>query len=75
MITINLRPGQKRKRAGSPFAGVAGRAKALGARVKDPLLLAAAAAWMLPPAVRDPLLRERGDRILEERYRTLRVEP
>ena len=46
MITINLRPGQKRKRAGSPFAGVAGRAKALGARVKDPLLLAAAAAWI-----------------------------
>ena len=46
MITINLRPGQKRKRAGSPFAGVAGRAKALGARVKDPLLLAAGAAWI-----------------------------
>ncbi len=46
MITINLRPGQKRKRAGSPFAGVAGRARAIGARVKDPLLIAAAAAWI-----------------------------
>ena len=39
------------------------------------ILLAAAAAWMLPPAVRDPLLRERGDRTLEERYRPLRAEP
>jgi Tfp pilus assembly protein PilN len=46
MITINLRPGQKRKRTGSPFAGVGGHARALGARVKDPLLLAAAAAWI-----------------------------
>ena len=46
MITVNLRPGQKRKRTGSPFAGVGERAKALGARVKDPLLLAAAAAWI-----------------------------
>src|SRR6476661_5474842 len=46
MITINLRPGQKRKRTGSPFAGVGERAKALGARVKDPLLIAAAAAWI-----------------------------
>ena len=46
MITINLRPGQKRKRGGSPFAGVSERAKAIGARVKDPLLLAAAAAWI-----------------------------
>lgn len=46
MITVNLRPGQKRKRTGSPFAGVSERAKAIGARVKDPLLLAAAAAWI-----------------------------
>ena len=44
------------------------------ARVREQSL-AAAAAWMLPPAVRDPLLRERGDRILEERYRPLRAEP
>lgn len=46
MITVNLRPGQKRKRGGSPFAGVSERAKAIGVRVKDPLLLAAAAAWI-----------------------------
>ena len=46
MITVNLRPGQKRKRTGSPFAGVSERAKAIGARVKDPILLAAAAAWI-----------------------------
>ena len=46
MITVNLRPGQKRKRTGSPFAGVSERAKVIGARVKDPLLLAAAAAWI-----------------------------
>jgi Tfp pilus assembly protein PilN len=46
MITVNLRPGQKRKRTGSPFAGVSARAKAIGARVKDPLLLASAAAWI-----------------------------
>ena len=45
MITVNLRPGQKRKRTGSPFAGVSERAKAIGARVKDPILLAAAA-WI-----------------------------
>jgi 2-polyprenyl-6-methoxyphenol hydroxylase-like FAD-dependent oxidoreductase len=36
---------------------------------------AAAAVWVLPPAVRDPLLRERGDRILVERYGELRAEP
>lgn len=46
MITINLRPGQKRKRAGSPLQGVVERVRALGASVKDPLLLAAAAGWV-----------------------------
>ena len=47
MITINLRPGLKRKRAGSPLDGLGERVKALGAKVKDPMLLAAAAAWII----------------------------
>ena len=46
MITINLRPGLKRKRAGSPLAGVGEQLRAVGARVKDPLLIAAAASWI-----------------------------
>jgi Tfp pilus assembly protein PilN len=51
MITINLRPGQKRKRTGSPFAGVTEQLKGIGARVKDPLLLAAAASWIVVAGV------------------------
>ncbi len=48
MITINLRPGQKRKRQGSPIlAGLGERFKVVGDRVKDPLLVAAAAAWII----------------------------
>ncbi len=47
MITINLRPGQKRKRAGNPFKDVGERFRALGTRVKDPLLIGAAAAWVI----------------------------
>jgi Tfp pilus assembly protein PilN len=46
MITVNLRPGLKRKRAGSPLAGAFAGAKAFGARVKDPALLVAVAAWV-----------------------------
>ena len=47
MITINLRPGQKRKRAGNPLKDVGERFRALGTRVKDPLLIGAAAAWVI----------------------------
>jgi Tfp pilus assembly protein PilN len=47
MITVNLRPGQKRKRAGSPFRGALERVKAFGAKVKDPLALGVAAAWIV----------------------------
>jgi Tfp pilus assembly protein PilN len=47
MITINLRPGQKRKRAGSPLKDVGERFRALGTRVKDPMLIGAAAAWVI----------------------------
>ena len=47
MITINLRPGQKRKRAGNPLKDVGERFRGLGGRVKDPLLIGAAAAWVI----------------------------
>jgi Tfp pilus assembly protein PilN len=46
MITVNLRPGLKRKRAGSSFAGALAGLKAVGVRVKDPALLVAVAAWL-----------------------------
>jgi Tfp pilus assembly protein PilN len=46
MITVNLRPGLKRKRGGSPFAGALEGLKAVGTRVKDPALLVAVAAWV-----------------------------
>jgi Tfp pilus assembly protein PilN len=39
MITVNLRPGQKRKAAGGGFKDVGERAKGLFARVKDPFLV------------------------------------
>jgi len=49
MITVNLRPGQKRKRAGNPFAGLLNGLSGLrdlGAKVKDPLLMSAVGAWV-----------------------------
>lgn len=54
MITVNLRPGQKRKRrAGNPFAGLLNSfsgLKELGAKVKDPLLMGAVGAWVFVSA-------------------------
>jgi len=47
MITINLRPGQKRKRAGSPLKDLGERFRGLGGKVKEPMLIAAVAAWVL----------------------------
>lgn len=50
MITVNLRPGQKRKRTGNPFAGLLNRLsglRELGAKVKDPILMGAVGAWVL----------------------------
>jgi len=41
MITINLKPGSKRARAGSPFAGGLSALKGLPGRVKDPWPMAA----------------------------------
>lgn len=47
MITINLRPGQKRKRAGSPLKDLGERFRGLGGKVKEPMLIAAVSAWVL----------------------------
>jgi len=44
MITVNLRPGQKRKAAGGGPRQILDRIKAAGTRVKDPFLVGAAAA-------------------------------
>ena len=46
MITVNLRPDLKRKRARSPFKGVMEGVRGLGGSVKDPLLLATAVCWL-----------------------------
>ena len=50
MITVNLKPGQKRKRGGNPFKGLLdnlGFLRDLSAKVKDPLLMGAVGAWVL----------------------------
>ncbi len=49
MINVNLRPGLKRKRAGSSlnFKGLADRFQGFGGSVKDPMLMAAGAAWVV----------------------------
>jgi Tfp pilus assembly protein PilN len=46
MITVNLRPDLKRKRARSPFRGALEGVRGLGAKVKDPLLLASVVSWV-----------------------------
>ncbi len=49
MIEINLKPGAKRARAGSPVAGVLAQLKSAGQKIKDPTRLAALAlsvAWL-----------------------------
>ena len=47
MITVNLKPGQKRKRAGTnPFKGMLDNFRGLGSKVKDPLLMAAVGGWI-----------------------------
>ena len=48
MITVNLRPGKRRKSSGSPFnfKGMLDRFRGLGTKVKDPLLLGAVAGWV-----------------------------
>jgi hypothetical protein len=34
-----------------------------------------AKAWLLPPEIRDGVLSERGNQMLQERYRPLREQP
>ena len=48
MITINLRPGKRRKSRGSPFnfKGMLDGFRDLGTKVKDPLLLGAVGGWV-----------------------------
>jgi len=54
MITVNLKPGQRRKRAGNPLKGLLDNLsvfKELSAKVKDPFLMGAVGAWVLVIAV------------------------
>jgi Tfp pilus assembly protein PilN len=48
MITVNLRPGKRRKSRGSPFnfKGMLDSFRDLGTKVKDPLLLGAVGGWV-----------------------------
>ena len=46
MITVNLRPDLKRKRARNPLQGLGESFRGLGTRVKDPLLLVAVLSWV-----------------------------
>ena len=46
MITVNLRPGSKRAKAGPSLASGLAWTRGLGSSVKDPLRLAAVAAWI-----------------------------
>jgi Tfp pilus assembly protein PilN len=46
MITVNLRPDLKRKRARSPLQGALEGVRGLSTRVKDPLLLASVVSWV-----------------------------
>src|SRR5215203_6412215 len=48
MITVNLRPGKRRKRTGTSinFKGLLDNFRDLGNKVKDPLLMGAMAAWV-----------------------------
>jgi Tfp pilus assembly protein PilN len=51
MLSINLRPGQKRKASGNFGKKLAAQFKDLTAKVKDPLLAAAVGAWVVVPAL------------------------
>ena len=46
MITVNLRPDLKRKRARRPMQGLLEGVRGLGSRTKDPLLLLAVVSWV-----------------------------
>jgi Tfp pilus assembly protein PilN len=46
MISVNLKPGLKRKGGGNRLQGVSERAKAVLSKVKDPLLVGVVASWL-----------------------------
>jgi Tfp pilus assembly protein PilN len=46
MITVNLRPDLKRKRARSPLQGITEGMRGFSSKVKDPLLLVAVLSWV-----------------------------
>jgi Tfp pilus assembly protein PilN len=46
MITINLRPDLKRKRARRPLSGALDGVRGLGSKIKDPVLLVAVLSWV-----------------------------
>jgi len=46
MISVNLKPGLKRKGGGNRLQGVGDRAKAVASKVKDPLLVGVVASWL-----------------------------
>jgi Tfp pilus assembly protein PilN len=46
MITVNLRPDLKRKRARPPLQGVLEGVRGLGSKVKDPVLVVAVLSWV-----------------------------
>ena len=46
MITVNLRPDLKRKRARRPLTGSLDGLRGLGSRIKDPVLLVAVLSWV-----------------------------
>ncbi|HEX6408519.1 MAG TPA: hypothetical protein VFZ90_15140, partial [Gemmatimonadales bacterium] len=50
MITVNLKPGQRRKSGGNPFKGMLANLtvfRELATKVKDPLLMGALGAWVV----------------------------
>ena len=46
MITVNLRPDLKRKRARRPLQGMLEGVRGLGSKIKDPVLLVAVVSWV-----------------------------
>jgi Tfp pilus assembly protein PilN len=46
MISVNLKPGLKRKGGGNRLQGVGDRAKAVASKVKDPLLVGVVVSWL-----------------------------
>jgi len=46
MISVNLKPGLKRKGGGNRLQGAGERVKALASKVKDPLLVGVVASWL-----------------------------